>query len=57
MGARYLKCSNKLRDKLQSVLDEIVAENANYNISYSEGEELNIDEIWAQMEVQNDQSK
>lgn len=52
-----LECSDELRAKLQSVLDEIVADNRSRNTSYSEGEELNIDEIWAQMEVQNDQSK
>lgn len=52
-----LECSDELRAKLQSVLDEIVADNRSRNTSYSEGEELNIDEIWAQMGGSSEKGK
>ena len=44
-----LECSQELRAKLQAVLDEIVAENKDANISYTEGETLDISQEWLQM--------
>lgn len=44
-----LDCSDELRDKLQAILDEIVAYNKSRNISYFEGEELDISQEWEQV--------
>ena len=44
-----LECSDLLKSKLQAVLDEIIAENKDRNISYLEGEELDIDEVWDEL--------
>lgn len=44
-----LQYSAELKGKLQAVLDEIVAYNKEANISYSEGEELDISEEWKQL--------
>mgnify|MGYP003423023637 CR=1 FL=1 len=44
-----LQYSAELKGKLQAVLDEIVNYNKAANISYSEGEELDISEEWKQL--------
>ena len=44
-----LQCSSELQSKLQLVLDEIVKENELANTSYTEGEELDIDDFWKEI--------